>query len=91
MPKAAPKLQRAVPEYVKLRYWGLIKPKPRPTGHLSQGVWKPTQKAYDFLAGKLTVPERIKDFGARSVGFMGKDITVHEVRVTKFDPKHLED
>jgi len=91
MPQANPNLVKHIPEYVKMRHWGFIEAKPRPSGHLSQGKWRPTPLAYDFIAGRYKIRARFLDFGGRNLGFLGDEVNVHQVRKTRFDPKHLED
>ena len=51
----------------KLKYWKLIKP-------LGDSEWAITPEGYDFLDGKLSVPERVITFNGNIVRYEGLPI-----------------
>jgi hypothetical protein len=84
------KLEMVSREVHKLAYWGLVVTDENEdsTKH-SSGSWKPTDKGYEFVWGRVTVPERVILFDGQVEGFEGEETPIWEALGKKFDYQEL--
>ena len=69
----------------KLRWWGLVEKKKltraeqKELGKKDAGLWRPTQKGFDFVAGKISVPSHAHTFKAEQMRLHGDPVYLHDV------------
>ena len=78
-------------DYAKLRYWGLIEPKPGVSerGTRTNGYWRITDKGRDFVAGNALVPSHVFLLNNRLVGFSDKSVTIRDALGSAFSYDEL--
>ena len=78
-------------DYAKLRYWGLIEPKPGESdrGGRSNGYWRLTDKGRAFVNGEIAVPARIHLLNNRVVGWSEATTTIKQALGKRFDYAQL--
>lgn len=78
-------------DYAKLRYWGLIEPKPGASerGGRTNGYWRITAKGREFVAGTVLIPSHILLLNNRVVGFSDNLVTIRDALGKAFDYDEL--
>lgn len=78
-------------DYAKLRYWGLIEPKPGKSdrGGRTNGYWRLTDKGRAFVNDEIAVPAKIHLLNNKVVGWSDDTITIKEALGEKFDYDEL--
>jgi len=73
-------------DYAKLQWWGFMVPKPRDLDDSkpSNGYWRPTPKAYDFLNGRIRVPSHVWERDSEPKAWSNDTINRDEVKYKKF-------
>jgi len=78
-------------DYAKLRYWGLIEPKPGVSEHgaRTNGYWRITDQGRDFVAGNTLVPSHVLLLNNRIVGYSDKSVTIRDALGSAFSYDEL--
>lgn len=81
-------------DFPKLRYWGLIEPKPADNPKfpdaVEPGYYRITDKGIAFVNGAVRVFERVKIYNDKFYGFEGKEIDYNTAKGNQFDIKDVK-
>jgi hypothetical protein len=78
-------------DIAKLRFWGLIEPLPgeREDKNPQNGFYKVLEKGFDFINGRVMVPQAVKVYNNRFLAYDGKMIDVRQAIKSKFNYEAL--
>lgn len=79
-------------DFAKLRYWGLIEPRPRQVredGSRRAGEWRVTERGLSFGLGRLRVPSHIYVHNSQALGAAGDLVGVAEALGAAFNYRDL--
>jgi len=74
-------------DYAKLRFWGMIEPKPNdkdPTKNQS-GIWRITDKGIQFVKKQLRVPSTALVYNNKCFGFSNDPVSIEDTLKESFD------
>jgi hypothetical protein len=75
-------------DFAKLRFFGLIKEKPKPResdpDQRSSGFWKPTKKGYRFIRRRLSVPRAVFLYDDVPIRYDKRKITIEQALGKKY-------
>jgi hypothetical protein len=84
------KLEAVSREVHKLAWWNLVvSDENRDPKKKASGYWCPTPRAYDFVWGKASLPERAIVYGNKLEGFEGDLIAIWQALGSDFDYQEL--
>lgn len=69
-------------EFARLRHYGLIEDQ-------KEGQWTLTKKALGFIEGKLAVPEYVKIYNNKVLGFSLEQVKISDIIKKSFDKQEL--
>jgi len=79
-------------DFAKLRYWGLLEPKPvekksdkRKDGSKRVGFYRMTEKGHKFVLGEVTVPKVALIYNGKHHGFAPGEVTIKECLGNEFN------
>ena len=72
-------------DYAKLGHWGLIEQAPPDTTHNRSGMWRPTQKGFDFAHNVIRVPAYVLMYNGQIDGWAPSTVSIRDALGEKFD------
>ena len=88
VPNTAPRLVIRSNQLPVLTSWGFVVRRakdPADGGAKYSGLWRPTEKGYQFYHGKIKVPQRAFAYNNKVEAFGGKEVYIHECFKKFFD------
>lgn len=78
-------------EFSKLAYWGLVKAKPNKNNphKKDSGLWKLTEKGWQFVDGYLQIKQYVFVFNSKVLGFSDEETDILNSLGNKFSYKEL--
>lgn len=87
------KINGGTGDVAKLAYWGLIEHRPKDpedTTRRTSGFWKPTQRAFEFVRGDITVEGAALVYNSELLGWAElPEVNIKDCLGTKFDHGEL--
>jgi len=90
IPDEAPRWLINTREWGRMRYWGLVEPRPNIDNRKrTSGVWRPTQLGMDFSDGFVRIPKYVYIFDDTIIERSGDMIHVKDALGKKFSYEEL--
>lgn len=74
-------------DVAKLKHWGLIEPAwgKRPDGSTRNGYYRVTDKGFDFIHGRISVPSHVLIYNGESQGLIGDLVNIRQALGKEFN------
>jgi hypothetical protein len=87
VPNTAPRSVIRTNQLPTLAWWGLVERCQRNDNNKTKysGLWRPTQKGWDFFNGTVKVPHKVYTYNNMVQKYGGNDVFIHECFETNFN------